>query len=476
MSGWLAGIFLAWRLWVWLLPRLDVSAAGLYLQDLLGRLAGGGHLNSWDLPAAPCLFPDLGLAWFCRSQRADPLAAQRLYGLLLGLLAWASLAWLLRSLWALNKAQSRVYAATGLLLVLSLSQAGLDGWLFPAQHGTAWVSALGLWAWALQQKEKPDGWRGTLVWSAVAGLLAASDPWFGLWAVLPLVLLMLRCRPRVWLRLALALVVGLGLAYVLRQRLALQVASLASPPWDSVTAQAWPGLAESWAWWSGRLAPSWPLWILSSLGLSLWLWPLEERHSGPRVLLLSWVLVSLASALLALRLDLPGLAWAYPLMLPALLLPLLVAERWPDWSRVAVLAPVLAGLLLIPADAGLSKAAQRQGQAAWLQQDLPADQRYGWAAPAAARSLRLISQGHLVLAPVLTGKDGVQPQAWCGDRSVWSEGAALERPQLVLMDGLDESVVLKRLGKPKEILEHNGSRCWIYTGPQSGSMHERTRL
>ena len=198
MSGWLAGIFLAWRLWVWLLPRLDVSAAGLYLQDLLGRLQAGGHLGTWDLPAAPCLFPDLGLAWFCQTQRADPLAAQRAYGLLLGLLAWASLAWLLRSLWGLSRAKSRVYAAMGMLLVLALSGPGLDSWLFPAQHGVAWVAALGLWAWTLDQKERPDGWLGTFIWAAMAGALAASDPWFALWALPALLLLALRARPKVW--------------------------------------------------------------------------------------------------------------------------------------------------------------------------------------------------------------------------------------------------------------------------------------
>jgi hypothetical protein len=473
MSGWLAGIFLAWRLWVWLLPRLDVSAAGLYLQDLLGRLLGGGQLGTWDLPASPSLFPDLGLAWLCRNRHGDPLAAQRVYGLVLGLLAWVSLAWLLRSLWGLGKAQSRVYAAMGLLLMLSLSGPGLDTWLFPAQHGFAWVSALGLWAWALRQKVQPDGWWGSLVWAGMAALLAAGDPWFAWWTLPPLALLALRCRPVVWLRLAVAAGLALGLAFLLRQSLAQHAVSLAQPAWDSLSGQPWPGPAAAWAWWSGRLAPLWPMLAGSGLGLVLWAWPQPERESGPRVLLLAWLILALGGALLALRLDLPGLGWAYPLMLPGLLLPLLAAERWPAWNKAALLVPLLASLFLIVPSPGLSgAAAQRQEQGVWLRQALPADTRYGWAAPAPARALRLISQGSLVMAPVLTGKDGVLPQAWGGDRSLWSEGAALERPQFVLLDGLDGGTVQRRLGKPSQVLEHGTSVLWIYHGPQARSAHE----
>jgi len=473
MSGWLAGIFLLWRLWVWLLPRLDVSAAGLYLQDLLGRLLAGGRLGTWDLPAAPCLFPDLGLAWFCGSQHADPLAAQRLYGLLLGLLAWASLAWLLRRLWALGKAQSRVYAAMGMLLVLASSGGALDRWLFPAQHGTAWVACLALWAWALRQKEKSDRWWGTLIGAVLAAALAASDPWFALWAVSPLGLLALRCRPGVWLRLGVASGLALGLAYVFRQALGQHSVSLAAPPWGQVAAQAWPGFSGAWAWWDARLGPLWPVLAASGFGLALWLWPHPERQSGPRVLLLGWLVLALGGALLALRLDLPGMGWAYPLMLPALLLPLLVAERWPDWSRVALMAPLLASLLFMAPGQGLSGAAARsQEQAVWLRQSLPPDAHYGWAAPGPARALRLITQDALVLAPVLTAKEGVQPVAWCGDRSLWSEGAALERPQFVLLDGLDPGAVQEHLGKPAQVEEHGGSMLWIYHGPQARSPHE----
>ncbi|HTB35360.1 MAG TPA: hypothetical protein VK842_10880 [bacterium] len=477
MSGWLAGIFLAWRLWAWLLPRLDVSAAGLYLQDLVGRLSHGGSLGTWDLPASPGLFPDAGLVWFCQSQQVDPLAAQRLYGLLLGLLGWACLAWLLRCLWPLTKPQSRVYAATGLLLVLSLSGAGLDTWLFPAQHGAAWLSALGLWAWTLRQKEKPDGWLGTLIWAALAAGLAASDPWFALWALPPLLLLALRCRPDQWPRLAVAVGLGLGLSYLLRTSLKQHSVSLAQPPWDSLATRPWPSLAQAWAWWSGRLAPLWPLLAASGAGLALWAWPQKDRHSGPRVLLLGWLILALGGAILALRLDLPGLGWAYPCMLPGLFLPLLVSERWPAWNQVALLVPLLASLLCITPGPGLSgAAAQRQEEAGWLRSVLAQDAHYGWAAPGPARALRLVSQGGLVLAPVLTGKDGVQPQAWCGDRSLWSEGAVLQRPQFVLADGLDESVIRRRLGAPDRVLEHGGSALWIYQGPQSGSANERTRL
>ena len=108
----------------------------------------------------------------------------------------------------------------------------------------------------------------------------------------------------------------------------------------------------------------------------------------------------------------------------------------------------------------------------WLRSVLAPESRFGWASPGEARSLRLISQGGLVLAPVLTSKDGVLPQAWCGDRSLWSEGAALERPQIVLLDGLDPALVQQRLGTPSEVFEHGTSVLWIFHGPQARSAHE----
>ena len=78
------------------------------------------------------------------------------------------------------------------LLLLTPPGNGLGDWLLPGHHGSAFVGALSVWAWALHQARRPSSSFATLAGSVPVGLLLASDNLFGLWAGVPLLLLALR--------------------------------------------------------------------------------------------------------------------------------------------------------------------------------------------------------------------------------------------------------------------------------------------
>jgi hypothetical protein len=456
MLGWLAGGFWAWELWHWLGAHADLSAQGLWLQDLALRLGQGGSLRSWDLPPSPALLPDLGLLSLLGGLGHDPERVQRCFGLILGLLAWKYLARLIRRLWSVDKGLSRVLGAAGLLLGLALGP--LSGaWLLPGQHGGALVLALAAWSWGLKQKERPSGWGATL-WGALAlGLVGAGDLWALAWTLPVLAFLALRSRSAAWPRWVAGLLLALGSAYWGHQWLVALAGRVVQPAWPLL--REWDGpalLAQGALWWpSLRLAG-----LLGLLALSLWVWPLEGRSAGLRVLGLGWWVLALGSAWAGLRLGLSGGAWLYPLWPLLWLLPALLVERWPAWDKTVLLGVLLAALLALPSAPPAQPSLTEQAQ--WLEASLGPDRRYGWADPARARGLRLASPKGLILAGVLLGPDGVQSPAWCADRSLLLEGAVMDRPEFVVVNGLVRSAVKARLGEPSGVFNGGGLELWVY--------------
>jgi hypothetical protein len=457
MLGWLAGGLWAWQLWHWLGLHADLSAQGLWMQELAHRLAMGGSLSTWDLPPAFGWLPDLGLLDALRGLGSDPERVQRWFGLILGLFAWKYLARLIRRLWPMAKSVSRVLAASGLLLGLMVAPVpGLGHWPMPGQHGTALILAMAAWSWGLKQKERPSGWLATMVGAVVLGLVGAGDPWALLWILPVLGSLSLRLRPASWPRLLMGLALALGSAWWARQWLLGHAGRLVEPDWRQLTRVDAAGLlAQASLWWAGLKV------LLGAVGLGavLWLWPRPERGSGLRVLGLGWGLAVLGSAWVGWSLRLSGAAWAYPLWPLLWLLPALVVERWPAWDKALVLAILLLALLLPQRPLSAVPASALQVQ--WLEAGLGPQRRYGWADPALARRLRLASPHGLVVAGVLVRPEGALSPAWCSDRTLLDDGAALQRPQFVVVNGLDEAWLKGRLGAPAGVLEGLGLKVWL---------------
>ena len=468
MLGWLLGGLWAWTLWLWLGLHPVLHADALWLYDLLQGLGSGHGLGAWDLPPASSLFPDLLLLWVARLFSPDPQGAQRLYGLMLGLWLWRSLAHLLRELLDYPKAAARSLAAAGLLTALLLTppDSGLGDWLLPGHHGAAFVAAVGLWAWALRQQRQPAGLIVTLSGAFWAGLLLACDNLFAFWAGLPLLFLLGRLRSGARWRVLTGVLVALLTAWLGHAALHATGARSAVPKLDRM-------LLRGWAFWWASLGQL-PLLLrglpglvaAATAGLGLWLWPQAPRHSGPRVLVLGWVVSVLGTLGLAALLGSLTGRYLYPLLLlPAALLPALLAERWPALNKAALLAPLLAALLWL-GEARAQPAPDPEGprQAAWLDQALGSrGLQYGWADYWHARPLRLFSRQGTVAAPMDTpSKDQVEPYFWIGDRFLFVRGDALTRPQFVVLQGLDADAVRAKRGQPKEVLQGEGLTVWVY--------------
>jgi hypothetical protein len=156
-----------------------------------------------------------------------------------------------------------------------------------------------------------------------------------------------------------------------------------------------------------------------------------------------------------------------------LLLPALVAERWGDWSMAALLGPAFAGLMLLRP--GLPPVeAEEVRQAAWM--DLQIGGRglhWGWGDYWHARPLRLLSTQGVVLIPMANTPNGPMPHLWIGDRSLLGEGAAIERPEYVLVSGLDEEAVRRRLGAPDEVVQGEGLTLWFKHGKAPAAKRKR---
>lgn len=455
-----------WSLWAWLGLHPSLHSDALYLYDLLSRLGAGGTLASWDLPPGPSLFPDLGLLWLAKKAAPQPVECLRFYGLIMGFWLWRVLAGLLRELLGLDKAASRSLAAAGLLLglVLTPAEGGLAAWLLPSHHGAAFVAALSVWAWGLRQRRKPSGFWATQWLALLAGLLLSSDLFFAFWALLPLALLALRLRREGQQRLAMGLFTALAMGWVSMTWMRAYAARVPHVNWDFVLGPLRPsswsvlgllgglGLRQGAALLGAALA-----------GLGLWAWPLPGRDDAPAFALGAWALASLSSLLACVMLASVSGRYFYVLLLvPVLLLPALLAERKLAWAQAAVLAPLLAVLLWTGAPADAAQPPLELRQAAWLDQQLaPRGLRYGLAEYGQARPLRLFSRSGAQMAPVVLGKEKVDPYLWIGDRLLLSEGGALMAPQYVVVNGLDEAGLLYHFGPPKERLSGEGLQLWI---------------
>jgi hypothetical protein len=75
--------------------------------------------------------------------------------------------------------------------------------------------------------------------------------------------------------------------------------------------------------------------------------------------------------------------------------------------------------------------------------------------------LRLASPHGLVVVGVLVRPEGALSPAWCSDRTLLDDGAALQRPQFVVVNGLDEAWLKGRLGAPAGVLEGLGLKVWL---------------
>jgi len=153
------------------------------------------------------------------------------------------------------------------------------------------------------------------------------------------------------------------------------------------------------------------------------------------------------------------------LLLPTLLLPALLAERWAWLDKAALLVPLLAALLWMgELRAQPAPSFEEPRQAAWLDQALSTrGLKYGWADYWHARPLRLFSRQGVVALPMATyTKELVEPFFWIGDRYLFLQGGALMRPQFVVLNGLEEAAVRAKRGKPMEVLQGEGLRVWIY--------------
>jgi hypothetical protein len=477
--SWLLGVLWLGLLWVWLGLHPSLHSDALYLYDLLQSLQSGGHLSTWDLPPAPSLCPDLGVLGVCKLFAHDVLSTQRAYGLFMGFWLWTALTQLLRHCWDLPKPGARAWAAAGLLTALLFAPAGtgLMDWVVPGHHGAAFCASIGLWAWALKQREEAAGWLSSLLQGAGYGLIAASDAALWPWAFLPYACLALRLRRPAMLRLACVAACAALSAWLAELWLRHLGARVAVVQWAFIVQRdgaAWRAVLSQLPAWFGQHGA---LDALSLVSLLFWAWPRAQRGSGPRVLLLGWLLAAGASLLLASLVGSINGRYLYLLLwLPALLLPFLLAERWPELEASSLLAPALAALLwlMAPAHRAPLPTPAPLLQVEALEQALkPRGLKYGWADYWMARPLRLLGHDGLLCAPMISVDGAVAPYAWIGDRGLLDQGAALERPQFVVLNGLDEGAVRARLGAPQLRMEFEGLTLFIPAPAKPGAKGQR---
>ena len=461
----LMGLSLA-LLWAWLGQHPPLIADALTLAEVWQGLREGAGLGHWLFSSASSLFPDLAVTALATKLGANLLEAQRWHGFFLGVgLAWG-MARLLQQLWGLPQWQARSFAAAGLILGLVLMPAqGFATVLYPGHHGWACVLALWTWAWALKQPEKARSWRPKLGLMLLWGLILASDRFFLLWALLPILVLSLPMLKPVRWRIALTVLGALAVSWLAGLGLRSTGAKVGVFKWAYAQAHA----QELWMAF-GKAAPAlvlehaWSLGI-AVLGLGLWIGG-ALRAARPAWALGAWALALLASLAICVLAGAYGRYLLFPFWMLLLMTPALFAMRWPWLGPASMLLPALLGLLWlarpVPAETPLELR-----QAAWM--DQMAEQRglsYGIADYFHSRPLRLFSQRSLMVLPMLTPQpDLLLPYLWVVDRRLFPDDRLQTKPQFAVMNGLDPVAVQASLGKPVEILKNEGLELWIYKAP-----------
>ncbi len=209
---------------------------------------------------------------------------------------------------------------------------------------------------------------------------------------------------------------------------------------------AWQHASERWPAFEQGLLPllTEQRGILSAAALSvgLWLW-LARREQRVRLPLLAWAFTLSASLLLCLLTGLGPRYLLFPVWCLILTGPALVALEWPGLSAGALMVPALGAVLwLAPAP---SAEAMELRQAAWIDQ-LSAQYglTQGWSDYFRSRPLRLLSQRHLQVLPMISAApDHLDPYLWVVDRRLFPDKLVLPRPQFVVINGLDPAVVSK---------------------------------
>lgn len=449
-------------LWAWLAQHPPVFADALTLAEVYKGLREGEGLGHWLFSTAPSLFPDLGATAFATWMGKTLVEAQRWHGFLLGLgLGWGA-ARLLQQLWGLPKWQARALAAAGLLLGLVLIPAeGMAAVLAPGHHGWACVMALWAWAWALKQAEKParfwPKWSLMVFW----GLTLASDRFFLLWALLPLLLLAFALPKAPRLRVWFTVLGAWPFSWLAGAWLRSSGAKVGVFKWAYAQAHAHelllnfkaagPVLLQTHGWSLGFVAVALALWIGAALRAERAAWALG-----------AWLLTLGASLAICFLAGAYGRYLLFPFWALLLMTPALVAMRWPWLGPASMLAPALLGLLWLARPTVVAEPEELR-QSAWMEQ--MAEQRglsYGISDYFHSRPLRLFSQRSLQVLPMLSVGPQTVPHLWVVDRRLFPEGQLQAKPQFAIVNGLDPQSVRASFGPPKEVLSGAGLELWIY--------------
>jgi hypothetical protein len=464
MLGLLWGFLCLALLWIRLGAGVGLHADALYLADLLQGLRQGQGLSRWFLPPAPSLFPDLGLLWVAGWGR-DVVGAQRVFGLLMGAWLWIALARLLRRCFDLPVGGSRALAAAGLLGTLALTpiEGGLADWTLPGHHGAAWIASLSLWAWVLRQRDRPSSWGRTLGGAVLAGWLLASDLLFLFWGILPAAVLARGLRRETQKRLLVASALLLLVGWLARKLPGFLGARVAVVQLSYIKSRTWNDWSTILALIPDFLRAQAGLLLAAAVAFLLGVWGALGRFGALRAL--GWAGLVAVGASLALGVLMGSFSgrYLYPLLLPALLLPALVAARSATWSRAALLIPALIGLLGLATPEAFASGPPWQRRAQALDAFLGSrGLRWGWADYWHARPLRLLSTRGTVCLPMIATDAGVSRYIWMVQEDLFVRGAALERPQFVVLNGLEPAAVTATLGPPREVRVVEDLRVWLY--------------
>jgi len=418
-------------LWAWLGRYPALHADALTLSEVWRGIQEGAGVGRWLFSTACSLFPDLGATALASLWTQDLVAWQRWHGFFIGMGAAWGAARLMRSLWDLSAWQARSFAAMGLALGLLLCQpSGFRDLFSPGHHGWACVMALWAWAWALRQEEGPSRWSYSLWLALIWGLTWASDSFFLLWGLLPVLILALGSSKWARDRMTATVLASWPLKWLALRWLRSTGAMVGVFRWS----YAWQHAGERWPAFEQGMTPllTEQRWILlaAALSLGLWLWHarLEKRARLP---LLAWAFSLGASLLLCLLAGLGPRYLLFPVWCLILTLPALVALNWPALSAGVLMVPALGAVLWLAPTQAPGADAMELRQAAWIDRlSIQYGLTQGWSDYFHSRPLRLLSQRHLQVLPMISAApDHLDPYLWVVDRGIFPATATICRDQ-----------------------------------------------